>query len=73
MWREALARLCGGNSPEKPCAARRAYTEGALLQGGIEPLQERVVDGLVLGSPAFAQRLRREACGNAREQKALNR
>ena len=31
----------------------------------------RVVEGLALGSAAFAQRLKREARGNAREQKSL--
>ena len=71
VWREPLGRLCGGNNPEERCAALRAYTEGAVLQGGVEPLRERVVDGMVLGSAAFAQGLRREACGDAREQKSL--
>jgi hypothetical protein len=63
--------LCGGREPEEKWAALRSYTEGALLQGPIDPPWARVVEGLVLGSPAFAQRLRREARGNCREQKAL--
>ena len=66
-----MACLCGGNNPEEWCAALRAYTEGAVHQGGVEPPRERLVDGMVLGSRAFAQRLRREACGDAREQKSL--
>jgi hypothetical protein len=56
---------------EEQRAALRTYTKSAVLQGGVEPPWERVVDGIVLGSAAFAQRLRREARGNAREQKAL--
>ena len=71
VWREPLARLCGGNSPEEQCAALRAYTEGAVVQGGVEPPWGRVVDGIALGSQAFAQQLRREARGNGREQKSL--
>ena len=71
VWREPLARLCGGNSPEEQCAALKAYTEAAVLQGGVEPLRERVLEGMMLGRPAFAQRLRREAYGNARDKKSL--
>lgn len=71
VCREPLARLCGGNTPDEQTAALRAYTETALLQGTLEPPWSRVVDSFVLGSAAFAQRLRREARGNAREQKAL--
>ena len=71
LWREPLTRLCGGISPEEQRAALRAYTESAVLQGGVEPPWERVVDGIALGSAAFAQRLRREARGNAREQRSL--
>ena len=43
-----------------------------MLQGGVEPPWGRVVDGIALGSTASAQRLRREARGNAREQRALS-
>ncbi|HEV2207675.1 MAG TPA: hypothetical protein VG167_02815 [Verrucomicrobiae bacterium] len=71
VCREPLARLCGGSSAEEQTAALRAYTESALFQGTLEPPWARLVDGLVLGSAAFAQRLRREARGNAREQRAL--
>ena len=71
VWPEPLARLCGGNNPEDQRAALRAYTEQPVLQGAVESTWERVVEGIVLGSAAFAQQLRREARGNAREQKAL--
>lgn len=71
VWGEPLSRLCGGRTPQEQRAALRAYTEQAVLQGGVEPPWERVVDGIALGSQAFAQRLRREARGNAREQKSL--
>jgi REP element-mobilizing transposase RayT len=71
VWREPLAHLCGGNTPDEQAAALRAYTESAVLQGTIEPPWSRVLEGIALGSSAFVQRLRREARGNAREQKAL--
>lgn len=71
VWRQPLAGLCGGRTPKEQSAALRGYTEGALRQGTVEPPWSRVVDGIVLGSAAFAQRLRREARGNRREQKAL--
>jgi putative transposase len=71
VWRRALAGLCGGRSPEEQCAALRRYTEGPLRQGSVEPPWARVVDGIALGSATFAQRLRREARGNRREQRSL--
>ncbi len=71
VWQDPLGRLCGGNSLQEQRAALRAYTESAVLQGGVEPPWERVLDGIVFGSAAFAQQLRREARGNPREQKAL--
>jgi REP element-mobilizing transposase RayT len=71
VWREPLAYLCGGRTPEERCAALREYTEGALLQGEIEPPWSQVINGLALGSLAFAQRLGGEARGNPREQKPL--
>ncbi len=46
-------------------------TEGALLQGGVEPAWARVVGGLPLGSEAFAQLFRGEARGNPPEQASL--
>jgi putative transposase len=71
VWRQPLAVLCGGRSLEEQSAALRSYTEGAVLQGGVEPPWARVIDGIALGSAAFTQRLRREAVGNLREQKSL--
>lgn len=71
VWQEPLAGLCGGKSLAEQRAALRAYTEGAVRQGGVEPPWKQVVDGLALGSTAFAQQVRREARGNAREQRAL--
>lgn len=53
--------MCGGKTREQQYAALRAYSEGAVLQGGVRPLWARVVDGIALGSKAFAQRLRRGA------------
>ena len=71
VWRESLARLCGGGTEPEQQAALREYTEGAVRQGAIEPPWERVLNGIVLGSEAFAQRLRHEARGNPREQLSL--
>jgi REP element-mobilizing transposase RayT len=70
---EPLAGLCGGKSREEQCRAVRAYTEGAVFQGGIEPVWDRVVDGIALGSTAFAQRVRGSVRGNVREQKSLRK
>ncbi len=41
------------------------------MQSGIEPPWQRQFNGVVLGSGTFAQRLRREARGNPREQVSL--
>ena len=71
VWLEPLRSLCGGRTPEQQRAALRSYTEGPVRQGGLEPPWPRVVDGIALGSRAFAQRLRAEARGNRREQRAL--
>jgi hypothetical protein len=68
VWRQPLARFCGGNSPQQQCAAIRNYTDGALLQGGVEPPWAPMLGGLALGGEAFAQRLSGEARGNPREQ-----
>src|SRR5262249_40097346 len=66
-----LARLCGGKTQEEQRAALKAYTEGALRLGSLEPLWDRVIGGVALGSKAFAQRLLRTAHGNGREQKPI--
>ena len=71
VWRQPLARLCGGITEAEQQAALRQYTEGAVLQGGIEPPWNRLIDGMVLGSDSFAQQLRRAARGNSREQQPL--
>ena len=71
VWQEPLSFLCGGRSQEERYAALRAYTEAAVLQGGVEPPWARVVDGIAVGSAAFAQTLRRAARGNSREQQSL--
>ena len=47
-----------GQSQEEQWAALRSYTEGAVRQGGVEPPWARVVDGIALGSAAFARRAR---------------
>ena len=71
LWREPLGRLCGGRSEAERCAAMREYTEGAVRQGVVERPWDRLVGGVVLGTEAFAQRLRREVRGNVREQTQL--
>ena len=71
VWQEPLAFLCGGRSRQERCSALKAYTQAAVLQGGVEPPWGRVVDGIALGSAAFVQKLRRAARGNCREQQSL--
>jgi putative transposase len=71
VWREPLASLCGGNTEEQRRAAMREYTEGPARQGVLEPPWQRLVGGVVLGTVAFAEELRRQARGNPREQKPL--
>ena len=73
MCREPLARLCGGRTDADRRAALREYTEQPLRQGAVESPWERLVAGVVLGTEAFARRLRQEVQGNSREQAALKR
>jgi hypothetical protein len=53
--------------------ALRESTEQAVRQGGIESPWSRLIGGLLLGSEAFAQALRRQTRGNAHEQTELRR
>ncbi len=71
VWREPLARLCGGRTEQERCAALRQYTEGPARQGVLEPPWNGLVGGVVLGTARFAEELRQQARGNPREQKAL--
>ena len=73
LWREPVDRLCGGRTPAERRAALREYTEQAVRQGSVERPWDRLVAGLVLGSEAFARRLREGLGGNVREQAALRR
>ena len=73
LCRQPLDRLCGGKSERERRAALREYTETAVRQGVIERPWERLVAGMVLGSEAFARRLRQKIRGNAREQPALGK
>jgi len=70
---EAVSRCAGGKSAPERRAALLEYTEQAVRQGTVGRPWERLVAGLVLGSEAFAQRLRRGLAGNAREQSAFRR
>jgi hypothetical protein len=49
------------------------YTEDPVRQGILESPWARLIGGIVLGSEAFAQQLRREIRGNPREQRALKK
>jgi REP element-mobilizing transposase RayT len=71
VWREPLARLCGGKTEGERRAALREYTEGPVRQGVVEAPWQRLVGGVVLGTAGFAERLRQRARGNPREQKPL--
>lgn len=73
LWRQPLEYLCGGKSPAERRAALREYTEQALRQGTVERPWDRLVAGLVLGSEAFARRLREGLRGNSREQSSLKK
>jgi len=73
LWREPLDRLCGGRTQSERRTALREYTEQPLHQGVLEQPWDRLLGGLVLGSEAFARRLRQEARGNAREQPTLRK
>ena len=68
LWLRPLSVLCGGRTEPEQRTALRAYTEQALRQGIIESPWERLVPGMVLGTEAFAQRLRRGLRANRREQ-----
>jgi putative transposase len=67
LTREPLGHLCGGRSGKERQAALRAYTEQALRQGLPERPWERLIGGVVLGSAAFARRLRQQTTGKGRE------
>ncbi len=54
-------------------AALREYTEEAVRQGQVERPWARLVAGLVLGTEAFARRLRRRTTGSTREQPMLRK
>ena len=71
VWRESLERLCGGNTEAERRAALREYTEEPVRQGVLEPPWQRLVAGVMLGTAGFAEKLRQQAHGNPREQKAL--
>jgi len=73
LHRDPVGRLCGGRSRQEQQRALRHYTEQAVRQGGIEPPWSRLVGGLVLGTEAFAQTLRRQTRGNPHEQTELRR
>jgi REP element-mobilizing transposase RayT len=64
-----LGQLCGGRTRRERQEAMRTYTEQAVREGLREAPWERVIGGVVLGTEAFAERMR--ACmgqGNRREQ-----
>jgi REP element-mobilizing transposase RayT len=71
LWRQPLRRLCGGRNESERRAALRQYTEAAVRQGAVERPWDRLVAGLVLGTEAFARRLRQQTRGNVREQHQL--
>jgi len=69
VWQEPLARLCGGRTEVDRRAALRQYTQSAVRQGAVERPWERLIAGVVLGTQAFAQKLRRQLRANHREQR----
>ena len=73
LWRQPLERLCGGKTQAARRTALREYTEQPVRQGAIERPWDRLVAGVVLGTEAFARRLREQVRGNAREQPAVRK
>ncbi len=68
---DVLGALCGGRNSREEQAALREYTEQAVRDGLMERPWERLLGGVVLGTQAFAERLRANLQGNSREQPAL--
>jgi hypothetical protein len=73
LSREVLGRLCGGRNTKEQQAALRRYTEEGLRQGLPERPWERLIGGVVLGTAAFAQRLRRQLSARGREHMGVHR
>jgi len=71
LTRGPLGGLCGGRSHRERQAALREYTEQAVRQGLPDRPWERLIGGVVLGSAAFAQRLRKRMAGKGREHPRL--
>ena len=71
LVRQPVDRLCGGRTQQERQAAFRHYTEEPVRQGVWERPWDRLIAGVVLGSEAFARRLKAELKGNIREQKEL--
>jgi putative transposase len=68
LTREALGILCGGKSAKERQSALRSYTEQAVREGLPEAPWERLIGNVVLGTRAFAERLRKSLPVNKREQ-----
>jgi len=68
LWRQPIARLCGGKTESERRAALREYTQAPVRQGAVERPWDRLVAGLVLGSESFARKLREGTRANQREQ-----
>jgi len=68
LWRQPIARLCGGKTESERRAALREYTQAPVRQGAVERPWDRLVAGLVLGSESFARKLRQGTGANQREQ-----
>ena len=66
-----LGGLSGGRNLKERQAALRAYTERAVQEGLMERPWDRLIDGVVLGTQAFADELRAGLQANRREQPAL--
>jgi hypothetical protein len=66
---DPLSRLCGGKDESERREALRQYTEHPVRQGAVESPWDRLVAGLVLGSEAFARRLKEGLRIKEREQR----
>lgn len=73
LVQDPLGRLCGGRTEQEQRDALREHTERAVREGLPERPWDRLIAGIVLGTEAFAQGLRKGLKGDAREQPELDR
>jgi REP element-mobilizing transposase RayT len=71
LTQSGLGGLSGGRTTRERQAALRDYTERAVREGLADTPWERLIGGVVLGTQAFAERLKSSLNANPREQPGL--